>query len=85
MLSNKIVELFPSEIQETYYLQPVRKRDSRDNKAGIAKGKLVDKFRNRLTFLREAGLLPSRESIKEIGVSSVEEEYSGKYLCTFIF
>ncbi|KAJ8911123.1 hypothetical protein NQ315_003298, partial [Exocentrus adspersus] len=69
----KHYELFPCEISEAYYLPPVKKRDSRDNKSGVAKGKLVDKFRNKLTFLREAGLLPSRgeHSDKENQISRI--------------
>ncbi|KAB0803135.1 hypothetical protein PPYR_00105 [Photinus pyralis] len=63
-LSSKIIALFPCETKEAYYLPPIKKRDSRDNKPGVAKGKLVDKFRNKLTFLRESGILPTRSGDK---------------------
>ncbi|XP_044765669.1 uncharacterized protein LOC123321926 [Coccinella septempunctata] len=72
ILSQKIVEVFPSEITEVYYLAPVKKKDSPINKPGLAKGKLVDKFRNRLTFFREARILPSRTN-SEVLSSSIQE------------
>lgn len=56
---DKIIELFPKEKKEVYYVPPIRKRNSIDGRSGIAKGKLIDKYRNTLTFLREAKLLPS--------------------------
>lgn len=40
----------------------MRKTDSRNNKSGIAKGKLVDKYRNMLSFLRKYKLVSSSES-----------------------
>ncbi|KAJ8909691.1 hypothetical protein NQ315_011425 [Exocentrus adspersus] len=73
VLARKIQELFPCEISEAYYLPPVKKRDSRDNKSGVAKGKLVDKFRNKLTFLREAGLLPSRGEHSDKEKSDIQD------------
>lgn len=45
-IANKIIEIFPSEVKETYYVPPLRKALSKDGKPGIAKGKLVDKYRN---------------------------------------
>ncbi|CAH0562862.1 unnamed protein product [Brassicogethes aeneus] len=47
-VTERIVELFPHEIQETYFVPPIRKFQSGDSKAGISKGKLIDKYRNKL-------------------------------------
>ncbi|XP_031329053.1 uncharacterized protein LOC116160061 [Photinus pyralis] len=66
-ICDKIIETFPKEVKEAYYTPPIKKRQSRDNKPGIAKGKLVDKYRNKLTFLRKAKILPSR-------LTSVDDE-----------
>ncbi|CAH0550863.1 unnamed protein product [Brassicogethes aeneus] len=59
ILSQKIVSEFPNELPQVYFASPIKKRNSREKKSGIARGKLVDKYRNRLTFLREAGILSS--------------------------
>lgn len=66
---------FPQEIPQVYFSSPIRKKKSRDNKSGIARGKLVDKYRNRLTFLREAGVLSSSRST-EINEDSSQESTS---------
>lgn len=70
-ISKLIVSLFPTEVKEVYLTPPVKKRQSRDNKSEAAKGKLIDKYRNKLTFLRRAGILPGR--LKDDGT---EEEPS---------
>lgn len=38
----------------------MKKRQSRDNKSEAARGKLIDKYRNKITFLRRAKILPGR-------------------------
>lgn len=53
-LATQIVELFPNECAESFYVPPVKKKDSRTHKSGISKGKLVDKYRNKCTFIRAA-------------------------------
>jgi len=40
----------------------VKKKDLRNHKSGIAKGKLVDKNRNMLAFLRKCQLIPLSRS-----------------------
>lgn len=57
LVSDAIVELFPKECKELYYASPLRKRHSKNNRSGIARGKLVDKNRNMLQFLRKCKLL----------------------------
>lgn len=56
-ISHEIVRLFPCENKETYYIPPIRKRDSKENKAGISRGKLVDRFRNDTKFINSGGNL----------------------------
>lgn len=77
---------------ETYYVPPVKKMDSRSNKSEISKGKLADKWRNSLTFLRRAEKLEdntcetnSSEATTEgklIFVFKIRERL--RYYCLFI-
>ncbi|XP_045478841.1 uncharacterized protein LOC123683886 isoform X2 [Harmonia axyridis] len=64
-LAKHIVDIFPREIPQVYFTSPIKKRFAKDEKSGIARGKLVDKYRNRLTFLRSAGILPCRQFTEE--------------------
>lgn len=47
-LAQNIVELFPSENIHLYYVPPISKRDSRSKKSIPIRGKLVDKYRNKI-------------------------------------
>ena len=71
ILADKIVKVFTKETRQTYYTAPVRKRDSRDQKAGVSHGKLVDKYKNKLTFLRNTGLLPATLKNTEVESDNV--------------
>lgn len=51
-IADKLVQLFPTEHKTTYYIAPIPKKKSRLNKPEVARGKLVDKHRNKLTALR---------------------------------
>lgn len=48
ILTSKIIALFPTENAGTYFVPPIKKRDSISGKPCFAKGKLVDKIRNTL-------------------------------------
>lgn len=50
-ISHEIVKLFPHESKEIYFIPPIRKRYSKEGKAGISRGKLVDRFRNDIKFI----------------------------------
>lgn len=54
--------MFPNELAQVYYTDPINKRNSKNKKSVIARGKLVDKYRNKLSFLRKAKVLTSRNS-----------------------
>lgn len=58
VLAKEIVKVFPNEVPEVYYTPPINKKNSRTNKCIIARGKLIDKYRNKLSFLRKAKYLP---------------------------
>lgn len=45
--AEKICEAFPTEVIKTYYISPVKKKDSADNKSKASKGKLVSMWRNK--------------------------------------
>jgi len=53
VLADKIVHIFRGESKCTYYVSPIGKNKSRYNKPEIARGKLVDKHRNKLTMIRK--------------------------------
>ncbi|KAL0110646.1 hypothetical protein PUN28_013911 [Cardiocondyla obscurior] len=53
VLADKIIEIFEQERKSTYFVSPIGKRKSRYNKPEIARGKLVDKHRNKLTIIRK--------------------------------
>lgn len=52
MLSQKIIQLMPKEKQATYFVEPIKKKDSHVNRSERARGKLVEKYRNRLHLLK---------------------------------
>lgn len=58
-------------------MPPVRKINSKSGKAGISRGKLVDKFRNCLRFIRYAEKLSNQTEQKITGV--------GKGIYIFVF
>lgn len=52
VLAQKIVELFPTECSETYYVAPKNFKYRKNNKkSAISKGKIVDKYRNKRSFI----------------------------------
>ncbi|KAL0105551.1 hypothetical protein PUN28_016913 [Cardiocondyla obscurior] len=50
-LATEIVKLFPTENIATYYVPPIPKKASRVGKSIISRGKLVDKYRNKICAL----------------------------------
>lgn len=46
-------------------MPPIRKKYSKIDKAGISRGKLVDKFRNALKFIRSAEKLKNNNHIEQ--------------------
>jgi len=76
ILADKIVEIFKCEKRSTYFVSPIRKNKSRHNRPEIARGKLIDKHRNKLTMLRK--------TLKTSEVSLVEEKQSNLKLYYFI-
>lgn len=60
------MEHFPNEKKEIYYIAPIPKICSKRGKPGVAKGKLIDKYRNSRTKLREAGLIKRKTFSSDI-------------------
>ncbi|CAL1685105.1 unnamed protein product [Lasius platythorax] len=52
-LSKEIEELFPTETSSTCYVPPIAKKYSRNNKSITSRGKLVDKYRNKIRDYRK--------------------------------
>lgn len=46
-ISKMIVQTFPCETAETYYVPPIKKKDSVHKKSIISRGKLMSMWRNR--------------------------------------
>jgi len=51
-IAKEIVKLFPTEATTTYYIPPIPKKLSRIGKFIISRGKLVDKYQNKLRALK---------------------------------
>lgn len=51
-IAEEIVKLFPTEAITTYYIPPIPKKLSRIGKSVISRGKLVDKYRNKIRVLK---------------------------------
>lgn len=47
-LARGIVEIFPTEDLSLYYVAPIPKKESVNHKSISVRGKLVDKYRNKL-------------------------------------
>jgi len=47
MIVTMIINTFPSEAANTYYIPPIAKKDSSSNKSIPARGKLMSTWRNR--------------------------------------
>lgn len=60
IISGKIIQIFPSEVASAYYIAP--QTDGPYQK--IAKGKLVDRYRNRVRELRHLGIVESPKNIQ---------------------
>lgn len=73
-ISLQIVELFPEECALTYYVPPVRKINSRADKSGVSKGRLVDKYRNKSTFIRAANKLTKESEALTLESENRESE-----------
>jgi len=52
-LFKEIEELFPTETCSTYYVPPIAKKFSRNNKSITSRGKLVNKYRNKIRDYRK--------------------------------
>jgi len=67
ILTDKIVEIFEGERRSTYYVSPIGKRKSRYNKPEIARGKLIDKHRNKLSFIRKSSITSKISTVRNPG------------------
>lgn len=70
-IAEQIISLIPTEKKATYFVSPIRKKQSRLQKPEVAKGKLVDKHRNKLTALRKTIGLEPIEPVNNIEVKSI--------------
>lgn len=74
VLTDKIIEIFPEECAKTYYIGPIKKKDSRHKRHERSRGKLIDKYRNRRTYILESDKLFNQST----SVHSVEDNNLGK-------
>lgn len=73
ILAEKICTLFSNEKKSTYYVPPIRKCQSKSNKSERARGKLVEKYRNKLHLLKSL----NAENAK---ITKPTEEEGEKYI-----
>ncbi|CAG9855336.1 unnamed protein product [Phyllotreta striolata] len=73
ILSAKIIQLFPTEVTATYYVQSIAKRNSASGKHVLAKGRLVDKCRNLIFNCGEAVPLKRKRKAAESSSSDTPE------------
>jgi len=65
ILADKIVEIFTGEKKSTYYVSPIGKKKSCYNRPEIAREKLIDKHRNKLTVLRKTLAITNKQPSKD--------------------
>lgn len=76
-LAKEIEDLFPTETRQTYYIPPIAKKYSKTNKSITSRGKLVDKYRNKIRDYRKltGDTLTASEPTSSTSCTS---EYEGK-------
>lgn len=72
-ITDEILEIFPNEKRETYFIAPIYKRESISNVSKRARGRLPDMFHNKLRLFRRmsgyTSLNKSRKSLQQEPVS----------------
>ncbi|CAG9763813.1 unnamed protein product [Ceutorhynchus assimilis] len=53
VISKKKIEILPKEKKSTYFIEPILKKDSHRNRSEPARGKLIEKYRNKLYLIRK--------------------------------
>lgn len=69
--------MFPNETAETYYVAPIKKKQSKSRKSELAKGKLVDKYKNKQNFIRKGENLEKAQTVDTN--NDILDEDSGEY------
>ncbi|CAH0547426.1 unnamed protein product [Brassicogethes aeneus] len=73
-VADRIVDIFPSENKATFYVAPIPKKQSRYNRPEVARGKLVDKQRNKLTAIRKQLKSANNSETNEQSMEEQSEE-----------
>lgn len=81
-LSKEIEELFPTtETRNAYYVPPVPKKRSKNNKSITSRGKLVDKYRNKIrNYKKLTGCSLTETSSTSPSTSAYNSEFEGNYI-----
>lgn len=74
-IAQNLVKIIPGEKKTTYFIPPIKKKDSLRNKSEPARGKLVEKYRNKLHLIRS---LENSRDVPDNAGPSVEP--IGKYM-----
>lgn len=67
IIAQKIATLIPGEKVTTYFVEPIKKKDSPRKHSEPARGKLIEKYRNKLHLIKKLKKVTS-EALKEIPV-----------------
>lgn len=69
-----IVADFPSEVSSTYYIPPIKKKDSVIKKSIPARGKLINQWRNRVSGIKKL------ENSMKIAASANDSDENGEII-----
>lgn len=75
-LSSGIVAVFPTEDVDIYFIPPIRKKFSKTKKSVTSRGKLVDKYRNKIRDYRR--LISDESSKKLSGAEATNPSKNGQ-------
>lgn len=81
VISKKITELLPKEKQTTYFLEPILKKDSQRSRSEPARGKLIEKYRNKLYSIRKL----VKSGTKKEECNKIDEGNLGKLIYYYKF
>lgn len=74
-ITSETLNVFPTECTETFFVSPIKLKNSKKFKSEVSKGKFVDKYRNMQTFMRRAQSLDKKETLND-KIQVVESDQS---------
>lgn len=85
LISTEIEELFPTETSSTYYVPPIAKKHSKINKSITSRGKLVDKYRNKIRDYKKLTGYNLTDCSSTSTTTPTNSELEGMYRTYFLY